>query len=156
MIFKNLRLYLLTLAFVFFSVQSERKGSCDSLTSQRSSDSQSSTTVRDTLHVAKKQIQALMGSFFVFFKLISLRLLYCQHFIMPVYFLIFQVWAKRLRVTLICHIVTVKVKKTTVSFQVSGKDELHINLSLDSLMLLKLTLIHTLDVILLSLKPLLW
>ncbi|KAJ1522409.1 hypothetical protein ONE63_002697 [Megalurothrips usitatus] len=39
----------------------ERKGSCDSLTSQRSSDSQSSTTVRDTFHVAKKQIQALMG-----------------------------------------------------------------------------------------------
>ncbi|XP_034242565.1 unconventional myosin-IXAa-like isoform X3 [Thrips palmi] len=44
-----------------YAAQSERKGSCDSLTSQRSSDSQSSTTVRDTLHVAKKQIQALMG-----------------------------------------------------------------------------------------------
>lgn len=44
-------------------VQSERKGSCDSLTSQRSSDSQSSTTVRETLHVARKQIQALIGQY---------------------------------------------------------------------------------------------
>ncbi|KAK3911746.1 Unconventional myosin-IXa [Frankliniella fusca] len=42
-------------------VVSERKGSCDSLASQRSSDSQSSTTVRETLHVAKKQIQAFIG-----------------------------------------------------------------------------------------------
>ncbi|XP_075221620.1 unconventional myosin-IXa-like isoform X2 [Lycorma delicatula] len=39
----------------------ERKGSCDSLASQRSSDSQSSAPVRDTLYRAKKQIQALMG-----------------------------------------------------------------------------------------------
>ncbi|XP_026278963.1 unconventional myosin-IXb isoform X5 [Frankliniella occidentalis] len=42
-------------------VVSERKGSCDSLASQRSSDSQSSTTVRETLHVAKKQLQAFIG-----------------------------------------------------------------------------------------------
>jgi hypothetical protein len=45
----------------------ERKGSSDSLTSQksiesqRSSDSQSSAPVRDTLHKAKRQIQALIG-----------------------------------------------------------------------------------------------
>ncbi|XP_039291883.1 myosin-VIIa [Nilaparvata lugens] len=40
----------------------ERKGSCDSLASQRSNDSQSnSAPVRDTLYRAKKQIQALMG-----------------------------------------------------------------------------------------------
>jgi len=46
---------------------SERKGSSDSLTSQksiesqRSSDSVSSAPVRDTLHKAKRQIQALIG-----------------------------------------------------------------------------------------------
>lgn len=45
----------------------ERKGSSDSLTSQksiesqRSSDSVSSAPVRDTLHKAKRQIQALIG-----------------------------------------------------------------------------------------------
>ncbi|XP_069697284.1 unconventional myosin-IXb-like isoform X10 [Periplaneta americana] len=45
----------------------ERKGSSDSLTSQksvesqRSSDSQTSAPVRDTLHKAKRQIQALIG-----------------------------------------------------------------------------------------------
>lgn len=45
----------------------ERKGSSDSLTSQksiesqRSSDSVSSAPVRDTLHKAKRQIRALIG-----------------------------------------------------------------------------------------------
>jgi hypothetical protein len=45
----------------------ERKGSSDSLTSQksiesqRSSDSVSNAPVRDTLHKAKRQIQALIG-----------------------------------------------------------------------------------------------
>ncbi|PSN45275.1 hypothetical protein C0J52_10353 [Blattella germanica] len=39
----------------------ERKGSSDSLTSQKSSDSQGSAPVRDTLHKAKRQIQALIG-----------------------------------------------------------------------------------------------
>jgi hypothetical protein len=47
----------------------ERKGSSDSLTSQksvesqRSSDSVSSAPVRDTLHKAKRQIQALIGKY---------------------------------------------------------------------------------------------
>uniref|UniRef100_A0A1B6CWZ1 Unconventional myosin-IXb-like n=2 Tax=Clastoptera arizonana TaxID=38151 RepID=A0A1B6CWZ1_9HEMI len=39
----------------------ERKGSCDSLSSQRSNDSQSIAPVRDTLFRAKRQIQALIG-----------------------------------------------------------------------------------------------
>lgn len=52
----------LSILFLFLD-KVERKGSCDSLASQRSSDSQSSAPVRDTLYRAKKQIQALMGQF---------------------------------------------------------------------------------------------
>nr|CAD7402270.1 unnamed protein product [Timema cristinae] len=45
----------------FLSV-TERKGSSDSLTSLKSIDSQTSAPVRDTLHKAKRQIQALIGA----------------------------------------------------------------------------------------------
>jgi len=43
------------------SDRNERKDSWESLPSQRSSDSQSVAPVRDTLHRARKQIQALIG-----------------------------------------------------------------------------------------------
>lgn len=49
--------------YVLLTERVERKGSCDSLTSQRSNDSQSIAPVRDTLFRAKRQIQALMGQY---------------------------------------------------------------------------------------------
>lgn len=46
----------------FFLDKYDRKGSSDSLSSQKNGDSHSVVPVKETLHKAKKQIQAIMGT----------------------------------------------------------------------------------------------